>query len=240
MALNRLHLLHGFLGTPSDWSVVREFLGRMTGWEVIEHSLLEDLKHLADSVSFDEWVELKQQQEIFAAEKNVFVGYSLGGRLIMHLPFDKVDGALFLASHPGLEENRQDREKADLQWVEKAGELGQQRWLQSWNSQEVFQNDRIRPQREFSEQEFKLYLNALRGWSLSKQEPMDTKLQQHRDKILWAFGSEDSRFSKLSYRMRKVLTSDHVLEISDSGHGLLFDQPRGVAQAILMGIQDVE
>ncbi len=231
MEIVTLCMVHGFLGVPEDWSQVETHL-RLDNIPLEKINLLEDFQKL-DNSDFLTWARKIQQQFQAAKGRRVFVGYSLGGRLLMHLNLMSEDKVVLLGSHPGLLEGKKEREQNDANWLKKGQNLTKHQWLQEWNKQDVFRNDSVRPIRDFTEEEFKCWLQVLSHWSLSKQELRDSWLKSFKKQVYWACGSSDKKFVELKEsRIKGLLPENHIFEIEDSGHGVIFDNPIHVAQII--------
>ena len=146
-----LHLLHGFLGEPEDWQGVCEFLD--PGLKVISHDLNSiPLPSPGDENPFSKWANQFAERYLLGGVKKVVVGYSLGGRLALHLPDAAFDQLILLAAHPGLLQGHESRQKTDQDWFDKTQTLSQSEWYSRWNQQEVFQQDKKRPQRVDSDE----------------------------------------------------------------------------------------
>ena len=224
MALE-IHLFHGFLGNSSDWNQVTSIFDKK--YEVIVHNLLEDCTKL-DSIDFDSWKSLKEDQ-INSNNSKVLVGYSLGGRLGLHLNNEIFDKTILLGSHPGLSDDTSMRLQNDKDWVERSKELDQEQWLELWNSQEVFANDNIRPKRSFSSEEFSLWIKLLEGFSLARQNNF---FNHSFENLYWGYGERDKKFSSLKSKIEDWIPKKNVFEVPESGHGVIFDNPQFVASVI--------
>lgn len=230
-----LHFFHGFLGVPSDWRAVIECLPE--NWSVSSHNILQDSHNLKKDF-FSEWARMKEFELSQNVSKKILIGYSLGGRLLYHLQHEVYEKLILVASHPGLLRERSVRLSSDEEWVQKMKELSWADWLKAWNSQDVFSNDRLRPERLQDEKRCDQWAQVLKEWSLAKQVVMDSKIKNHRHKIFWGYGSEDIKFKKLRSRLSQSLEESHLFEIEGAGHGVLFDQPKALAQKIMEIVND--
>ncbi len=226
-----IHFFHGFLGQPEDWdsTIASLTLPRV---ETQTHSLVDLYHGLNQDRSLLAAAQKIQSDFLTSANKKMLVGYSLGGRLLMHLNPESFDAMLLLGSHPGLIDNREQRQRSDSQWVEKAEHLSQSDWLEEWNQQDVFSSDRNRPHRQFTDSVFQAYIQILQAWSVARQQDFRETLQRHGHKIFWACGEEDKKYRALANELEDLLPNEHVFVIPDSGHGILFDQPQEVARAV--------
>lgn len=234
-----LHFFHGFLGEVEDWQPVIESLPENLRHHCVCHSLLNDIEQL-NAVNFLSWAKIKNQQLQESNHKKVLVGYSLGGRLLMHLAPQSFEALVLIASHPGLLSGKEEREKKDQSWVDQLNSDSVESWLKAWNAQEVFKNDVIRPRRQGSPQYWQAQMKILKGFSLSQQDCKDDFLREQAPRVYWLYGDRDDKYRGLLPRIEKNLAVDHIKEIASSGHGVLFDQPQALAKVILGVLQDVE
>lgn len=221
---------HGFLGNPSDWEGVRECLISDVNFSAA--SLLSDLKNITGDLGFTSWAKYKNEYISKNQRKKILVGYSLGGRILMHLDLSSVDGVILIGSHPGLCEGRDVRLAQDQKWIAKADKISQEQWLQQWNGQPVFNKDQVRPSRSFLDDEFRAWLKIMDHFSLGRQKPIYSRLREYKDKIFWICGEEDSKFMALKERMEEELGASHIFTIPQAGHGVIFDNPQAVAEIV--------
>ncbi len=227
MAVNHIHFFHGFLGEPKDWEDVVRGLDLQA--EIHCHSLLSDFK----GQTFSQWAQAKKKEYDLLGGRHFFVGYSLGGRLLMHLDLEPSNKVLLIGSHPGLIEGHEKRLLSDQSWIEKSHQISKEDWLEQWNGQEVFQKDQIRPKRSFSNESFLTWMKILSQWSLAKQERRDAWLKEHASQVYWCCGENDKKFEELKKkRLQPILPQDHLFSLPGAGHGVIFDAPGGVARLI--------
>lgn len=232
------HLFHGFLGDPSDWDKVSKEL-KSAGCEVFSHSLLDDYKKLSGELSFQSWAEYKFKQLQERPGKKVLIGYSLGGRLLSHLPAESFEKLFVLAGHPGLEQQQLERIHKDGEWELLLRQVSPEDWLRQWNEQVVFKSDQCRPVRHYNKETLEIFVRIQQAFSLGRQQCRDLFYSENRHKVYWFFGEKDAYYTQLEERMCKALGREQVVRIAQAGHGLLFDQPQWVAQEILKKVKDV-
>lgn len=76
-----------------------------------------------------------------------------------------------------------------------------------------------------------LLIQSLTRDSLSQQADCRPLIQQHQERITWVVGSRDLKFKQIAENMRQVGILKKVTEV-ESGHRVLFDNPRALAQII--------
>ena len=102
-----LTFLHGFMGDPSDWDLVRE--------ELPDHEIVTPLIKPAD-----DWNAGVDQLIDDVPERSVLVGYSMGARLSLAVALtrpEKCEALVFISGNPGIENEvaRERRYAADCQ-----------------------------------------------------------------------------------------------------------------------------
>lgn len=233
-----LHFFHGFLGLPTDWQQTISYFSAEK-YQFHLHDLWDD-KNKIEQLSFGSWSELKGKS-IRPKEKNIAIGYSLGGRLLMHLPMELFERVILIAAHPGLRSGneRAFRRQSDMFWAKKFQNQDWESLMNQWDGQEVFMGDKNRPLRNESDFDRQTLSEVLLNFSLSKQKKCDEILATNKDKIFWVYGSEDKKFASLTRRLEKSLNQDHIIEIKSSGHSCHFDQPEDLSRIIKNAMSDI-
>ncbi|AZZ35663.1 hypothetical protein CIK05_02230 [Bdellovibrio sp. qaytius] len=228
--------LHGFLGRGRDWAKIQTLTPRHQ-WITPElfhpSSPIGDIDLASFNVLADRIISFIPQNT-----QPIFVGYSLGARVGLYLlerhP-DRFKKFIFLSAHPGLssDADKQLRRLNDLEWKEKLATLSWADFWNEWNSQAVFKrdNDRelMRDARDVDPKKLALGLTAL---SLASQENKDAVLAQHADKVIWAVGDQDQKFTSFAEDLKRKKILPGYERIFNSGHRVLFDQPSAVADLI--------
>ena len=226
-SLLEIHFVHGFLGSPGDWEFIIKAMDLPDSVKIVRHDLLSDfLKMEKNSNPFFSWSRFKQKEWKNSSSTKFFVGYSLGGRLLLHLDPHCFRALFLIASHPGLSTARENRRIEDQRWAGKIKTFPWEIWLEEWNQQETFSQDKIRPDRRDKEIFKKEMGEILELWSLGRQQDRSAFIKQYRKKIYWTYGENDLKFKNLTESMEKLLPKSHIFETPDSGHGVLFDNPQ--------------
>lgn len=219
--------LHGFLGQAKDWEHLKNLY---SGKNLLTPSLFAEDGTLAGQ-------SLTAQAEIVMSllnkkglrqfgGKKTFVGYSLGGRIGLHilqLEPDIFDQYVFLSTHPGLAEKdidtRDNRRVSDEKW---AAQLTEENWgefLLKWNSQSVLASTKKEPERYVSDYSLKKLRLALTSWSLAHQADMRDVINKNREKITWVVGAHDLKYLELGKELERNNLINR-LEVFKGGHRL--------------------
>lgn len=228
--------LHGFLGSGKDWQKVKTLLPY---YQWITPDLFSPTSAIGD-IDLASFQVLADRLISFIPEKTqpLFLGYSLGARIGLHLlerhP-DRFSKFIFIGAHPGLKSDaeKQARRANDLEWKDKLQTLSWNDFWNEWNSQEVFKMDNDRNlTRNVREVDFKKLELGFTNLSLANQTNKEDVIARHADKIIWVVGDKDQKFTGFAedLKQKKILSSYE--RIFNSGHRVPFDQPSAVAELV--------
>jgi len=252
MRVVEVYLFHGFLGLPQDWNVFeREVVRGLTGKSIhcrfhkdnlwIDYqNLINEGPHGGKSY-FEVWGQQKRKEFEHLSQAKIFLGYSLGGRLLMHLPLGASDNVIFagyVSAHPGLEsgQERKERRMSDTLWHDHFTDMSWEDLMKAWNSQGVFQRDTFRPRREELHYQRDLLARYFKDWSLGLQQVQDQNLKAKFIEQKWIYGEQDEKFKGLAGRMSSCLGAENCVQVSGSGHGILWDNPKALAKFVISQI----
>jgi len=233
-------LLHGFSGTHRAWDGVIERLSperyRPLALDLPGHGEYADAGRASEAViTFAGCVEhvLARSPERFA-----LCGYSLGGRIALHVALtvpERVARLALVSSSPGIEDaaERAARRAADHRLAEELERGSFEQFIEHWRTQPLFAEDppavdelaradqrRNRPD---------ALAVVLRGIGTGEMTPLWDRLAELRMPVTIVVGERDVRYQELGRRMAALL-SDAELKIVSGGHGLLLENPGAVAE----------
>lgn len=243
--------LHGFLGRPADWSLIKDMLPSGS-----IHTYTPDYTsepELGPQHSFEAWGEnfVRWTERVVGSHhRNILVGYSLGGRLALHALeknphlYDKV---ILLSTNPGFEdefhdrielsEERKKRWLSDSYWAEEFSKTNWETVLRNWNAQPVFgggTTEPIRKETDYSRETLGLVLTQ---WSLAQQRNMRDVLIKNLSKVHLLVGESDEKFLSLTLQLKRRVPDLKVDMIPHAGHRIPFDSPERLAEKILKLLQ---
>ena len=186
---HKIIALHGFLGKSEDWNC----FGAITQPLSLKN---EHLPFWAWAAEFNKAIPEKQS-------KNILLGYSLGGRLAMHLLLESPHlwaGAILISAHPGLrsQAEKEKRMENDLHWADRFLKDPWDDLLRDWNQNPIFNKAPFPSQRIESEFNRRTLSLQLKNWSLGRQENLLPQLQQLPFPLLILAGEKDEKFASLS------------------------------------------
>ncbi len=232
-------LLHGFTGTWETW---REVVAELSYSHFL---IMPDLPghgktppvecglwHLADS--------LAGLVRHFTEQRIVLCGYSMGGRIAMHLALahpQRVDRLALVAASPGIESvpERANRARADAELADQLLQNGQEWFTSYWEDQPIFATLRALPEEKRKEiRRVRLsypvdgLASALRHWSVGVQDFLLPRLREINMPVLLLAGELDEKYAEINRRMRSALLNAAVTAaiIPRSGHAIVWENPR--------------
>lgn len=223
--------LHGFLGAAGDGEALRRaFRAPPLQWQAW------DLPTFTPSIDdMDSWA-AQVEPQVRSLRLRRFVGYSMGGRLGLHLlkrnP-DAFDEWFFVSTNPGLSdpEERSVRRAADEAWARRFEDPADEAVLGDWNAQPVFQGGRVEPDRSSRMAQREIWARCLRRWSLAEQQDFRPLLQREARRIHWVVGAKDVKFMSLAETLEKE-QGLRVHRVRGAGHRLVQEAPSELARLL--------
>ncbi len=169
-----------------------------------------------------------------------YLGYSLGGRIALHLALSQPDlvGALVLiGAHPGIEdeEERAARRRADDDLADHLGALGLEAFLDEWLAQPLFASlppDADQRAERLANDPASLAA-TLRNLSTGRQVPLWDRLPALAMPVLVLAGEQDDKYTRLGRQAVAAIGANATFEgVPDAGHAAHLEQPEFVAQRV--------
>jgi len=233
--------LHGFLGRGSDWDFLRAAGLDVEGPDLFAASWT--------AVSMESWAEgflaaieseakPVQPAPRQAFQSNTLLGYSLGGRLALHvLLADRgrhFDSAVIVSAGLGIEGagERAGRPEADGRWAARFECDEWCRLISDWNAQPVFggrPDERMPIESAFDRRALS---HALRQWSPAVHAPLQDRLPEIAARVLWIAGEDDATYTAVGARAVALLENAEFWICPDAGHRVPWEQPERFAERI--------
>jgi 2-succinyl-6-hydroxy-2,4-cyclohexadiene-1-carboxylate synthase len=234
-----LLLLHGFTGSSATWAPHRH------AWRRFRAIAVDLLGHGASDAPADpERYRMERCVEDLLAlldalgiERTAVVGYSMGGRVALHLALraqERLCALVLESASPGIEDSseRDERLRRDEALAERIEREGLEAFVAYWEALPLFASqarlpaaarDELRRQRL---QNDPLGLaNSLRGLGAAKQEPALHRLGQLRAPVLLLAGALDEKYCHLARRMAAALPCARLEIVPGVGHAVHLEQP---------------
>jgi len=231
-------LLHGFAGTRHGWDLVADRLDRER-----YTPLALDLRGHGDARDERpiDFATVVADVAAAAPERFVLCGYSLGGRVALHVALadpGRVSRLLLLASTAGIDDPllRAERREADERLAVDLERGTIEEFAERWTRQPLFAET---PPAAAAHWRADLLRNepgalaaALRGLGAGAMEPLWDRLAELEMPVSVVTGERDGRYAAIGRRLVAALPDARLLLVPGAGHGLPREAPQAVAAAI--------
>ena len=235
-------LLHGFSGTRRAWDGVaarlhpERYLPKAL--DLPGHGDASDAHGVGgEAITFAGCVSHVLAR---APERFVLCGYSLGGRVALHVALvapERVARLVLVSTTAGIEDptERAQRHLSDHQLAERLETVPFEDFIERWRNQPLFAEDPPDVGKSAREDQRRNRPEALaavlRGVGSGEMEPLWDRLPELTMPVTVLAGDRDAKFLALGERMVGLL-SDAELVIVPGGHGLPLENPAAVADAL--------
>lgn len=235
-------LLHGFTGSGRNWE---ELASKLRGWQIVAPDLpghggteapagampvvAKDLVSLLDALSIDQ---------------ALVIGYSMGGRLALHLAVEapeRVRGLVVIGATPGLAdaEARDARLAAD-EALAKQIESDFDGFVRDWEALPLFASQRaMAPESQERIREIRrshspdALAKALRLLGTGAQPPLQARLNGLRMPVLWVVGEYDAKFRAIAQAVQPLLPAARFAILPYAGHAVHLERPSAFKTLLL-------
>lgn len=187
-----IHIFHGFLGSPVDFS----FLQRDG---VVLHDLYEE-------------------KDFHIEEGDILIGYSMGGRIALELAAKmnfNIKKLILLNAHPGpeSEEERLERKIFEQKVLQELRTKTRTEFLTWWNALPIFTHD---IPLSTSQERFDQSPELFERYRLSEQKNFLPEMIRNSEKILYVVGLYDEKYMELATEL--LLSQDLRVKGIPAGH----------------------
>ncbi len=246
-------LVHGFTGSASTWKTSRDYLSGMT-------TIAPDLLGHGDSdcpperdrhsmpAAVDDLVCLIRK---LSFGRVIVLGYSMGGRLAMHLALraPEIVEALVLESTSAGIESRQERlarATSDEQLADEIERDGIAAFVARWEALPLFASQVNLPaaareslRRQRLKQSPHGLASSLRGMSVGFQESLWTRLSELSMPELIIAGALDRKYCDIARTMSEAVPDARLSIIPDAGHAVHLERPSAFWQTVRTFLADL-
>ncbi len=234
-------LLHGFGGTRRAWDGVVALLDperyRPLALDLPGHGEAADARR---PIGF---ADCERAVLDAAPERFTLVGYSMGGRIAMHVALAapaRVERLVLVSCSPGIEDpdERAARRASDEALARDLEEIPFEEFIERWRTQPLFAEDPPEVGALAREDQRRNRADALaaamRGLGTGEMQPLWDRLGELRMPVTVLVGERDPKFVALGRRMVGLM-ADAELVVARGGHGLALENSAAVARALGAG-----
>ncbi len=235
-------LLHGFTLSGASWD---ELVAKMPeGWKWIAPDLRGHGSAATSPATMDDCAaDLVALWDQLGIERSHVVGYSMGGRLALHVAVrlpERTRSLLTIGAHAGLDgEARATRRQVDAALAQRIEREGVEAFVRYWESLPMFAGIKRRGD------EFAAWLHRLRagnkadglaaslmGMGAGAMKPLWDELEALDLPCTFVAGEDDVPFMRAAARLRKAVDRSRMRTVRDSGHSTQFEQPDATASIL--------
>jgi len=199
--------VHGFTQTPASWGTIADALDA-----VAVEAPRRPLWEAAD--------------ELARHGRGAWIGYSMGGRMALHLALahpDVVERLVLVSATAGIDdpEARAARAASDEELARRAEEIGADAMVAEWVAQPMFAGLPMLPRSD----DVATIAAHLRLAGTGRQDALWDRLAELTMPVLVVVGERDAKFTALGKRMAAAIPGAELTVIPDAGHAAPFERP---------------
>ena len=205
----RLVLVHGFTQTPRSWDPL---LPALTDHDVVTVDAHEPLDLPTMGAHLGE------------LGPATYVGYSMGGRICLHVPPAAMTGLVLISATGGIDDPdlRAERRRSDEALAVRIEAIGAEAFLEEWLAQPLFAGLR-EPGPRCTDAE--TLATSLRLAGTGTQVPQWDRLHEISCPVLVVAGALDLKFVALAQRLHDALPDSTLAIVEGAGHTVHLEQP---------------
>jgi 2-succinyl-6-hydroxy-2,4-cyclohexadiene-1-carboxylate synthase len=228
-------LMHGFTHTGASWEPVLAALGEryrgVIAPDIRGHGSASNERPVSLEAVIEDVAEL-------SSGKFDLVGYSMGGRLALHVALalpDRVGRVVLIGASPGIEDpdERAARVRADEALadsfermdIEEVVELWERRTPMLAGVHQTARADRLRNTPAG-------LARALRGLGTGALPSAWGRLEELQMPVVLVVGERDAKFRAIAGRMAGLLPRARVVVVDEAGHAVHLEMPERVAEIV--------
>lgn len=239
-----LLLLHGFTGSGATWQPFD-----WPGYETIAVDLPghgeSDKPASAERYRMERCLEdLVSLLDELGVERAAVLGYSMGGRVALHLALhapERLWALVIESASPGIENEaeRAERRRSDGELADSIMRDGIAPFVDRWQAIPLFASqsrlsadarEQLRQQRLRNDPAG--LANSLRGLGAGEQQPVYTRLREIATPALVLAGADDAKYRAIAKRTAGALPCARLQIVPDAGHAVHLEQPQTFSAAV--------
>lgn len=235
-------LLHGFTGSGRNWE---ELAAKLPGWRIVAPDLPGHGESDAPAGAMPEVAQgLVSLLDALNVDQALVVGYSMGGRLALHLAVtapERVRGLVVIGATPGLAdaEARAVRMAAD-EALARQIETDYDGFVRDWEALPLFASQRVMaPESQERIREIRrshspdALATSLRLLGTGAQPPLHARLSGLTMPVLWVVGEYDAKFRAIAQEVQPLLPAARFAVLPYAGHAVYLERPSAFKTLLL-------
>jgi 2-succinyl-6-hydroxy-2,4-cyclohexadiene-1-carboxylate synthase len=226
--------LHGFTQTKSTGHQFRSILAG--AYEVITIDLPGHGENASISASLDETADLLA--DVLPKERFVLGGYSLGGRVALHVALrhpERLSALVLLSATAGIidDDERRARVARDEALATRIETVGTDAFLDEWLTQPLFASLPPNPlERAARSTDAKGLADSLRCTGTGTQDWLGSRLAELTVPTTVVAGAKDAKFITEAERLVEYTPHASISVVLDAGHAAHLERPEACASAL--------
>ena len=242
-------MLHGFSGSSEDWTETATALSEAgfaaVGIDLPGHSRTDVPADPRRFTMAETARDLGVVVATLGIEHAHWMGYSMGGRVALHLGVTepaRVASLILESASPGVadESARTERRTRDEALAAEIASRGVPWFVDYWERLSVFDSQRCLSEEARSTQRARRLRNStaglagsLRGLGQGAQEFLGPRLGSVLCPTLFMSGALDPEYTARAKRMAAAMPDAEVTLVADAGHNIHLEQPEAFRRAVL-------
>lgn len=169
-----------------------------------------------------------------------YVGYSMGGRMLLHAALNdrigEIRSLILIGATPGIESAtaREERRADDARTADRIMEIGTQAFVTEWLAQPMFAD--LTPEQSSMSMRFENspegMAASVRNCGTGSQEPLWERLTELRMPVLVMAGTKDEKYTTIGKRMVSTIGSNARFVGIEGGHAFHLQNPEVTAAVV--------
>ena len=241
-------LLHGFSGSSQDWAEIAAKLRALdrgvVAIDLVGHGKTESPPDPARYTMDETILDLERIAAELHLEEADWVGYSMGGRVALHLALAalaRVRSLVLESASAGIEDPRarEKRRESDNALAKRIEERGVEWFADYWGALPLFETQWELPpatlsalrQRRLSNLPAGL-ANSLRGMGQGAHRYVGDRLLDLRCDVLLLAGGRDHKYVEVARRLSALIPGSSCVIVPEAGHAVHLESPDAFTGAL--------
>ena len=249
-----LLLLHGFTGSGASWAPQLETFRHhfdVVAVDLIGHGRSDapagPERYRIESAVAD----LVALLDTLAIARAAVLGYSMGGRVALHLALaapERLSALVLESASPGIDDpvERAARVRSDEALAVRIERDGVEAFVDEWERIPLFASQARLPAEVWERQRAQRLAtsatglaNSLRGMGAGAMAPVGARLGELAMPVLLVVGELDVKYVALGHDMVAAIPNARLAVVPDAGHTVHLEQPAAFEQIVLGFLEDV-